>query len=154
VHLKLVWSDDPKGFTHGLKSPPACKMWAKILRFASLDKAQALIIKSVKRRDKTCQGQAGRPLTVKPQTNATTTDTRRASGMSRRRAVPSSKNPTPVRPAPLCILSSSTSCGSYLNRRSGVQAKHQPQHRPARAINRGSSITYNTHQGVLTHLTF
>jgi hypothetical protein len=28
MHLKLVWSDDPKGFTHGLKGPLACKTWA------------------------------------------------------------------------------------------------------------------------------
>jgi hypothetical protein len=55
----------------------------KILRFASLDKAQALIIKLV----------PGRPLTVKPRTNATATGTRRASGTSRRGAVPSGPNP-------------------------------------------------------------
>jgi hypothetical protein len=25
MHLKSVWSNDPKAFTHGLKGPPACK---------------------------------------------------------------------------------------------------------------------------------
>jgi hypothetical protein len=68
----------------------------KILRFASLDKAQALIIKSVKQRDETCLDQVGRPLTIKPRTNATATDTRRASGTSRRRVVPSGTNPKPA----------------------------------------------------------
>jgi hypothetical protein len=91
MHFKSILSNDPKGFTHGLKGPLACKA---------------------------------------RQISEVSTDSRRASGLSRRKAVPRGYHP---RPASLFFHAK-------------IEMPPQQLSQPPPALNPSRKIEVNAHQ--------
>jgi hypothetical protein len=122
------------GSSHGLMGPHAASILVFMLQTASLSNIHVLINKAVQRRAERSQSQAGRPLTVEPQTDATTSDLRRRSGASTRRAVTGGNIPRPSQPrrsrpawpcsATLTPLRVEVTQPSYLR----VEAKHMSKY--------------------------
>jgi hypothetical protein len=100
--IEVSWSDGPKGLNHGWKGPLACKTRANTWEPSSWVTCKHWS-------ERRCNGgtrharvrpiglaQAGCPLTTLLQADATSTDTRRASGPTRRSAVTRVHHPRPA----------------------------------------------------------